>query len=137
MPLSCTPRTRQELRGMCAGKEQRVPQAGPAPQSALRSLLGAGLRLQPYLLGGQQQLHSLLVLTVLQEESEQRARRSEVRLFVQVLCHQLSGRKLLGGKASSRALEKWPACGRAGLWCASWATGQAGPGGAASPCGTA
>ena len=79
------------FRGLRAGKEWRVPQAGPAPQSSRCAApsWGAGLRLQPYLLGGQQQLHSLLVLTMLQEEVGATGQEGGVRLFVQVLCHQL------------------------------------------------
>lgn len=91
MPLSCTPRSPAAGTSVVCvlGKSSESLKRGLHPRAAAAPSWGAGLRLQPYLLGGQQQLHSLLVLTVLQEEVGATGQEGGVRLFVQVLCHQL------------------------------------------------
>lgn len=90
-----------------------LSQRGLHPSTAARPSWGAGPCLQPYLLGGQQQLHGLLALTVLQEEVRATGQEDGIRLFIQVLCHQLQGCKLLGGKGQLQGLGEV-----AGLWTA-------------------
>lgn len=66
-----------------------------------------------YLLGGQQQLHCLLVLTVLKEEVRAAGQQGRVRLLVQVLRDELQGHELLGGEGQFQGLGEV-----AGLWIA-------------------
>lgn len=65
---------------------------------------GGGTLQTPYLLGGQQQLHCLLILTVLKEEVRAAGQEGGVRLLVQVLRYELQGHKLLGGKGQLQGL---------------------------------
>lgn len=51
-----------------------------------------------HLLGREQQLHCLLILSMFNEEPGTAGKQGRVRLFIEVLSNELQGPKLLSGK---------------------------------------